>query len=121
MPKRVLILALLLGLGGCSLFCRVDVAVVNEGLTPVTDLTISYKGGRELIRELWPGESLELSIHPSGESDVEINFADATGHSRGRNIGIYLAPDFRGRIEIRLDGAGKVSSHHEIISCFSPN
>lgn len=121
MHPWVLMLALLLGVNGCSFFCGVDIAVVNEGLTPITDLTISYTGGRELIRQLWPGESVEVSVNPTGESDLKINFADATGHSRGRTLDVYLAPDFHGRIDIRLDGAGKVSSHHEITSCLSPN
>lgn len=114
-------LALLFWLDGCSFFCGVDLAVFNEGSTPVTDLTVSYKGGRQLVRELWPGEGLEFSINPSGESDLEISFVDATGQSRGRTLGVYLAPDFHGRIDIRLDGAGKVSSHDAITSCFWPN
>ena len=106
-----------IGLDGCTLFCRVDVAVVNAGLTPLTDLTVSYTGGRELIRELWPGESREFSINPSGESDVEISFADATGQSRSRKIDVYFEHNYRGRIEIRIDTTGKVALRNEISTC----
>jgi hypothetical protein len=115
--KWLLILALLFGLDGCSLFCRIDVAVVNEGMTPITDLTVSYTGGRELLRELWPGESREFSINPSGESALEISFVDSSGHSRGRKIDVYFERNYRGRIDIKIDEAGKVSSRDTITSC----
>ena len=117
MLKWFLTLVLLFGLDGCSLFCRIDVAVVNEGLTPITDLTVSYTGGRELIRELWPGESREFPITPSRESALEIGFVDATGHSHSRKIDVYFEHSYRGRIDIRIDGAGKVSSFDKITSC----
>ena len=117
MLKWFLILALLFGLDGCALFCRVDVAVVNGGFTPLTDLTVSYTGGRELLRELWPGESREFTINPSGESDLEISFVDATGNIHGQRIDVYFERNYRGRIDIRIDATGKVTSHDVITSC----
>ena len=121
MLKWLLIVALSFGFGGCSLVCGIDVVVVNEGATPVTDLTVSYSGGRELVRELWPGETLELSISPKGESDLVINFVDASGQTRGGKINVHFSHDDRGRIDIRLDKAGKVLSNYKITSCVSLN
>jgi hypothetical protein len=117
--KWFLTFILLSGLDGCALFCRIDVAVVNGGFTPITDMTVSYAGGRELLRELWPGESREFTINPSGESDLEISFVDATGHSHGRTIEVHFERNYSGRIDIRIDAAGNVSSHDEITSCLS--
>ena len=113
----LLALVVVSGVDGCALICRIDVAVVNEGLTPITDLTVSHAGGRELLRELWPGESREFSINPSRESDLEVSFADATGQARGGKIDVYFAHDYRGRIEIRIDGTGKVSLRDELTTC----
>jgi len=116
-PIWLLTLVLLFGLDGCSLFCRIDAAVVNEGLTPITDLAVSYRGGRELIRELWPGESREFSINPAGESDLEISFIDAAGLLHNRKIDVYFEHNYRGRMDIRIDATGKVSSHDDISRC----
>jgi hypothetical protein len=113
----LLTLVLFSGLDGCALVCRIDVAVVNEGMTPLTDLTVSYTGGRELLRELWPGESRAFSINPSGESALDVSFVDSSGQSRGRKIDVYFERNYRGRIDIRIDAMGKVSSKDKVTSC----
>lgn len=116
LPLAVVLLVLI-GLGTRSLFCRVKVVVANEGAGPIKNLTINYSGGTESLSELGSGRAYEFSINATGESDLSVSFVDASGSSHSHKVDVYFERNYRGKIDVKIDSASKISSSHQITLC----
>jgi len=108
------------GLGACCFlpFSRgVIVDVTNEGSAPISNLKISFTGGERTLSKLGAESTHEFRVKPTGESDIIISFLDASGSAHSHGDIVYLEPNYQGRIDIKVDRLGNVTSKDDITAC----
>ena len=94
-------------------FCRgvgVNVIVANKTQAEIKNLEIRFTGGIATIPEIKAGKTYKTSVNPTGESRLELRFADASGKDRAEAIGVYMEEGYRGEIFIEISPDGTVKS-----------
>ena len=109
---RVWPLALSLGMVGLITWmlthAGVTVKVTNATGTDISDLRIKFTGGLLTVSKLKHGESYSKRVNPNGESDLAVEFLDASGERRSSEIDVYFEGNFSGSVDITIGPKGKV-------------
>jgi hypothetical protein len=103
------ILALGLGIAfsGCAA-SGIQVRVVNSAGAPVTKLTLSYVGGTLTLDSLRAGETYRAGIHPTGPTDIDIEFQLPGGELKSQKLRAQLEPNLRGSVALTIAPGGGV-------------
>lgn len=115
MTRRILQLFLLVtllvivGIAMRPLLGGVTVVLRNTGSTIVIDVRLAFSGGNKDLSELKPKHSQLFEINPAWESGIILSFADHRGKPYKYNIEIYIERNYRGKIDILIDGDGNVT------------
>ena len=56
----------------------------------------------------------EATVHPTGESNLEIRFTDPDGQARQLDAGGYFEPGYRGTIRVSIKEGEIVKNEQEI-------
>jgi hypothetical protein len=95
----------------------VIVDVTNDGSAPLSNLKVSFTGGERMLMRLEPRSTHEFRIKSTGDSGVSISFQDASGSAHSYELNVYLEPNYCGKIDIKVDRFGKITSQDEITVC----
>ena len=83
---------------------RVHISFVNESDMSVEELTISWPGGSQDIKELGPRGRAELSFYVGGEGEVSFSARQGDERCEGVLIG-YVTPNLAGEsLEVSFSG-----------------
>jgi hypothetical protein len=103
----VLTLGLGIAFSGC-VASGIQVRVVNSAGAPVTKLSLSYAGGRLTLDTLRAGETYRAGIHPTGPTDVDIEFQLPGGELKSQKLRAQLEPTLRGSVALTITPGGGV-------------
>ncbi len=87
---------------------RVHISFVNESDVSVEELTISWPGGSQDIKELGPRGRAELSFHVSGDGPVRFTARQADEACEGDLAG-YVTTNMASTIEVVFSGGCEVT------------
>jgi hypothetical protein len=110
--KTVVSLIVVLGLlfaGWLAFPSGVVVRLHNASAAEISDIRVIFEGGAKTARQLQPGEFFKCRISPDSESDLEIEFVNASGVRQTVNLDVYLDRYHGGSIEITIQSDDKVS------------
>jgi hypothetical protein len=95
---------LILSVGYASLQFRsgIQVTVQNTGSTDLRSIVLHVTGKQYSLGDLAPGASAKMTVYPTSESHLEIEFTNADGKQRRLNAGGYFEPGYRGTIRITI-------------------
>jgi len=89
--------------------------VINESDSPITEISVEYNGGTIELPLLNPKSKENARIFPAGETDLTLKYRDiSTKEVRIEKVDVYLEPGYMGKVEIKFDINGKVSSKVQI-------
>ena len=104
----------LLAVGALTLFSfvawfspGVQVIVRNSATVPVRNVQVKFKGGAKRIPAISPGQAISVSVNPSGESDLALEFDLGTRHG-SQIIDVYIEHDYAGTVFVTVDNAGNI-------------
>ena len=83
----------------------VYVELRNSTGKTLTSVTVHVTGRSYDLGDLNPGETNEIRVEPTSESDVDIEFVDAAGLRQGLKAECYIEPGYRGSIRIDVRNA----------------
>jgi hypothetical protein len=105
----------MIGAQGCSGSERgVRVSISNQSESPMQNVVVAYTGGRYELPRLLPNETDTRYVNPVSESDLEVEFTEASGNRRKKTIGTYFERGYSGSISITVGNAGQVTVKDEI-------
>lgn len=87
-------IALLLAsvLAASSTFCH-RVIIKNLSDNSITNVVVSVRGNKYELKEILPKQSRTILVHPTGESDVRIEYVDESSNNQVIDVGRYLEPN----------------------------
>jgi hypothetical protein len=98
--------ALLLGLVVYHVTGGLDVAVVNEGQSPMRALVVQVTGKSYPLGDIPAGSTRTIRVEPAGKSGVEMEFHDAEDRLIRLSAGGSFEPGYRGTVTVHVkDGA----------------
>jgi len=110
--KKLIVFLLLLAVGVLVglwwLQSSLTVLLKNEQEQPVTDIVVTYKGGRFEKPRLNAGESVSFRPAASGGSGLHIRFTDPSGEKREKKLDVYFEPEYNGEIVVTFRPGGEV-------------
>lgn len=80
----------------------IHVAIHNAGSQPLNSVLLHVTGASYDLGDIASGETAEATVHPEGESHLEIEFIDAGGQANRLNAGGYFETGGRGTIDISI-------------------
>jgi hypothetical protein len=80
----------------------IQVIVINQGPDVLQDVTVHVTGASYDIGNLSPGESKQVGVSPTGESDVFIEFTDKQEKQFRLTVGRYIEPAYRGTLRVDI-------------------
>ena len=86
----------------------IKVVVLNTTNATILDLKVSFTGGSFEILRLEAGHVFKTRINPTGESHLDVKWADSNGTQYSEAGGGYFERNYRGRIEIEIQPAGVI-------------
>ena len=106
----VLLIAVGVFIGVPALQPGVLVVVKNSDLTPITNVQV-FVGGKVLnLGTIAPGATARGRAIPSADSDVSIQYVDASGAQQSVRVDTYVTGGYRGRVDAEVRGGSLVSS-----------
>lgn len=76
------------------------VTVANRSGAAIREVVLTYRGGTTQIGNFKDGQSGRVTVHPKGDSGLEIMFLDVTGKQRLKEIDTYIAPNIKSAVDI---------------------
>jgi hypothetical protein len=86
----------------------IQIRVVNTASAPVTNLTLSYAGGTLTLDRLGAGETYRAGIHPTGPTDVDVQFLLPGGEKKSQKLRAQLEPTLRGSVALTITPEGGI-------------
>ena len=80
----------------------VHVSIQNTGSQPLRSVVLFVTGTSYNLGDIPPGATAHATVHPTGESHLEIEFTDADGQAKRLDAGGYIEPGYRGTIDISI-------------------
>jgi hypothetical protein len=77
--KKVLMGLFMLSLGACSYFNAPEITIRNDSPAVIKNISLSGSGFTKKISSLEPGKAISVTVHPRGESGLEIQFDSPQG------------------------------------------
>jgi hypothetical protein len=96
---------LLGGLAAAVLFrsqAGVRVIVQSSGSQALRGVVLHVTGASYVLGDIPPVSSCEVTVHPTGESHLEISCTDAAGQTQQLDAGGYFEPGYRGTIRVSI-------------------
>ena len=98
--------AVVLGFGVYYFTSGLDVAVVNEGASPMRGVVVHVTGKVYPLGDIPAGGKRSVRVEPVGTSNIEMEFRDAGDRQVRLNVNGNFGPGSRGSITVHLkDGA----------------
>lgn len=93
---------------------RLVVTIRHDAAASVhaTDVELSARGDRVIVRQLPPGEQLDLVLEPEGESALELRYK--LGDVQCSWSGAYVEPSSGYRVMLEIRGCGEVREQTSI-------
>jgi hypothetical protein len=104
--QSLVALAALCGVCGCK-SAWVQATVTNDEDTPVNLVEVNYPGGSFGVQNIAPHSSFHYRFHILTEDKVEVDFTDASGHTRDVK-GPQLEQGDEGTLRIDIQAGDKV-------------
>lgn len=106
----LIFVAVLVGLlGWRGVTSGVAVTVTNGSGADITSLSVRFTGGRRSAPRVEPAGRFRTRVNPTGESDLVVEFLDASGNGHTNEVDVYLEPDYRGAVRITIQTNGSVT------------
>jgi hypothetical protein len=111
MKKRLALVAivLLVVMAGAGVFVYcvyflpgVRVTLRNTGSAPMRSVVLYVTGQQYAMGDLAPGASMDVTVHPTTSSHLEIGFIDADGNSKRLYPGGYFGAEDVGTISVSV-------------------
>jgi hypothetical protein len=80
----------------------IHVSIQNTGSQPLRSVVLFVTGTSYNLGDIPPGATAHATVHPTGESHLEIEFTDADGQAKRLDAGGYFEPGYRGTIDISI-------------------
>ena len=80
----------------------IHVSIQNTGSQPLRSVVLFVTGTSYNLGDIPPGATAHATVHPTGESHLEIEFTDADGQAKRLDAGGYIEPGYRGTIDISI-------------------
>jgi len=80
----------------------VHVSIQNTGSQPLRSVVLFVTGTSYNLGDIPPRATAHATVHPTGESHLEIEFTDADGQAKRLDAGGYIEPGYRGTIDISI-------------------
>jgi hypothetical protein len=80
----------------------IHVTIQNTGSQPLRSVVLFVTGTSYNLGDIPPGATAHATVHPTGESHLEIEFTDADGQAKRLDAGGYFEPGYRGTIDISI-------------------
>jgi len=80
----------------------IHVSIQNTGSQPLRSVVLFVTGISYNLGDIPPGATAHATVHPTGESHLEIEFTDADGQAKRLDAGGYFEPGYRGTIDISI-------------------
>ena len=113
-----ILLLLVLGLVLTLFRSGIHVTIQNTGSEPLRAVVLFVTGNSYNLGDIAPGGTAEATVHPTGESNLEIRFTDPDGQARRLDAGGYFEPGYRGTIRVSIKD-GEISKNEEKIRLWS--
>ena len=81
---------------------KLTVTIVNEGPWRLDDAVVHVTGQSYPLGDLEAGAETTVTVAPTSESSVEIEFVDSSGNKKRLDAECYLEPGYRGSIAVRI-------------------
>lgn len=80
----------------------VTARVANMGLMVMQEVRLAVRGQSYPLGDIPSGASRDVQVWPTGESNINIHYIDASGTSRSIEVDCYLEPGYRGTIAVEV-------------------
>ena len=97
-------IAVLLVVGLLVTFFRsgIHAAIQNTGSQPLRSVVLHVTGVCHSLDDIPPGATVHTTVHPTGESHLEIEFTDPDGRPQRLDAGGYFEAGYRGKITVSI-------------------
>jgi len=86
----VFLLLLVAGLAFIFFRSGVHVTIQNTGSQPLRSIVLHVTGASYRLGDIAPGDTAEITVHPTGESHLEIEFTAPDGQTQRIDAGGYF-------------------------------
>jgi len=76
-----------IALGGCS--SATPIAITNNALAPIEDVSISGSGFSQTIGSIAPGRTSTTNVQPTADSGLVLSFRSGSRHIRTEPLGYF--------------------------------
>ena len=80
----------------------IHVTIQNTGRQPLCSVVIHVTGASHSLGDIPPGATAHGTVHPTGESHLEIEFTDPDGQTHPLDAGGDFEPGYRGTTNISI-------------------
>jgi hypothetical protein len=98
---------------GCS-NSGVEVVIKNQSGLELTDVNLSFTGGKKLFPRLGSLNELRTRVRPTSASHLNIGFKEPSGKEHKQEVDTYFEPGYKGTVSILIGPGGIVSSTNSI-------
>ncbi len=80
----------------------IHVTIQNTDSQPLRSVVLHVTGESKHLGDVGPGGTAAATVHPTGESHLEIEFTDVDGQTNRLDAGGYFESGYRGTIGISI-------------------
>ena len=92
----------------------IHVTIQNTGSQPLRSAVLFVTGNSYNLGEIPPGATAQATVNATGDSHLEIEFADDDGQARRLDAGGFFQPRYRGTIDISIKGGVIAKNEQQI-------
>lgn len=81
----------------------IHVIIQNTGNQPLRSVMLIVTGNNYNLGDIPPGGTAHARVRTTGESSLEIQFANADGQTTRLDAGFYFEPGYRGTVNISIN------------------
>ena len=81
----------------------IEVTIQNTGSTTLHSILIRVTGARYYVGDLAPGKVANVTVRPTGESELDVELKGELGEAQLIKAGGYFEPGDTGRIDLKLN------------------
>lgn len=91
----------------------ITIIIKNTSTSQLDEIIIEFTGGKELIADLEPGQTIKKRIHPNGESSLTVTYTYGEQTYR-KKVDVYFEPGYKGKIRLVIGKDGELSISSQI-------
>jgi len=102
----LVVTAVVVGFGAIVVSTRggVSVSVHDLGPDPLNQVVVHVTGRSYRLGDIAAGDSRRVTVNPTSESHVAVEFVDARGSRTLLTVDCYLEPGYKGSLDIQVKG-----------------